>query len=83
VAVVLLLLIAGLFLAWRDLIWGASGVSLAAWLLLAAFAACIANQPLLREHILSRLAEREIPARTPLPWHGILRSEPSRLPWGL
>jgi hypothetical protein len=37
VAVVLLLLIAARFLPWRDLICGASGVSLAAWLLLGAF----------------------------------------------
>ena len=38
--------------------------------------------PLPTEHVLSRIAAQEIPLRTPLRWHGTLRDEPSRLPWG-
>jgi competence protein ComEC len=45
-------------------------------------ASCAAEQPLPAEHVLTRFAAQEIPQKTPLRWHGMLRDEPSRLPWG-
>jgi hypothetical protein len=63
-------------------VWIASGVSLAAWIGLGILAACVAEQPLPADHVLSRFAAQEIPQKTPLRWHGTLRGEPSRMPWG-
>jgi competence protein ComEC len=60
----------------------AFGVSLVAWIGLGILAACMAKQPLPADHVLSRLAAREIPEKTPLRWQGTLRDEPSRMPWG-
>ena len=81
-AVVCSLLALSLFLTWRGLLWLAASSSLLCWIGLGMLAACLSQQPLPAEHILSRLAARQVPLRTPLRWHGVLRSEPSRLPWG-
>lgn len=82
VASVSALLLMGLILAWRNVLWFAGGASLFAWIGLGILAACLIQQPLPAEHILSRLAAEQVPLRTPLRWHGILRDEPSQLPWG-
>jgi competence protein ComEC len=66
----------------RNLFWAAAGASLLSWFALGTLASCIAQQPLLPEHILSRLASQQVPLRTPLRWTGTLRSEPAHLPWG-
>jgi hypothetical protein len=76
-----LLLLAFLF-AWRDFLRSAAATSLLSWLGLGMLASCLAQQPLPPEHILSRIAAQQVPLRTPLRWTGILREEPSRLPWG-
>jgi competence protein ComEC len=81
-AIVLLLLVLGSLLAWREFIWTSAAISLAVWLGLGVVAACVAGQPIPPEHILSRLSAHQIPQRTPLRWIGTLRNEPSRLPWG-
>ncbi len=77
-----LLLVLGFVLTWRNLLWLAATASLAAWIGLGILAACLAEQPLPPEHVLARLSAHQIPPDTPLRWHGILRSEPERLPWG-
>ena len=82
VAIICLLLVLSLVLTWRGFLWPAATASLAVWIGLGILAACLAAQPLPHEHVLSRLAAQQIPQKTPLRWHGILRSEPSRLPWG-
>jgi competence protein ComEC len=66
----------------RVSIWVASGVSVVVWTGLGILGACIAEQPLPAEHVLSRFVAQEIPQKTPLRWHGALRAEPSRRPWG-
>lgn len=81
-AMVCALLALGLLLAWRNFPWIAALTSLSAWIGLGILAACLAEQPLPREHILTRFSAQQIPQRTPLRWHGTLRSEPARLPWG-
>ena len=69
-------------LVWRDWVAMAAAVTIASFVVLGTLAACVAEQPLAADHILSRWAAHQIPEKTPLPWHGVLRSEPSRLPWG-
>jgi len=76
-----LLLLAFLF-AWRDFLTPAAATSLLSWLGLGMLASCLAQQPLPPEHILSRISAQQVPLRTPLRWTGVLREEPSRLPWG-
>ena len=66
----------------RDSLWFAASASLLSWLDLGILASCLTQQPLPPKHILSRLAARQVPLRTPLRWGGVLRSEPSRMPWG-
>ena len=56
-----------------------SGVS---WILLGTLAAWISNQPLPATHILSLINTGRIDLHTPLRWHGRLRDEPTKLPWG-
>ena len=75
-------LLLGFALLWRDWIWPAAVASLIAWMALGLLAALTVQQPLPAEHVLSRMAAHQIPTRVPLRWHGVLRSEPERLPWG-
>ena len=77
-AVVLL----GFLLPWRGWLKCATAVSLGAWVALGFLAVILVQQPLPAEHIPSRMAAHEIPPRALLRWHGVLRSEPSRLPRG-
>jgi len=75
-------LLAAILLAWRGKLWPASSCSLAAWVVLGAFAACVAEQPLPPEHVLRRMAAGQISGKVPLRYVGRLRNEVSRLPWG-
>lgn len=45
-------------------------------------AGILPEQPLPPEHVLNRLSAHQIPQKTLLRWHGTLRGELSRLPWG-
>jgi competence protein ComEC len=80
--IALTLLFLGLLLVWRNLLWSAAFASLASWMVLGILAGTIVRWPLPAEHVLLRIAARQIPTRTPLRWYGVLRSEPARLPWG-
>ena len=75
-------LLATLLFTWREKLWSAASCSLAAWVVLGVFAACVAEQPLPPEHILSRIAAGQISGKVPLRYVGRLRNEVSRLPWG-
>src|SRR5208337_755222 len=66
----------------REKLWLAASFSLAAWVVLGVFAACLAEQPLPPEHVLSRMAAGQISSKVPLRYVGRLRNEVSRLPWG-
>ncbi|MGB7729556.1 MAG: ComEC/Rec2 family competence protein [Candidatus Acidiferrum sp.] len=81
-AAIISLLIAGFVLAWRGFVWASATISLAVWVGLGVFGGWLAELPLPAEHILSRFAAAQIPLKTPLRWHGVLLSEPTRLPWG-
>ncbi|HET6929935.1 MAG TPA: DNA internalization-related competence protein ComEC/Rec2 [Candidatus Acidoferrum sp.] len=77
------LLIAACFFAWREKVWAAAIFSLVGWVSLGALAIVVTSRPLPAQHVLSRIAAGEIELKTPLRWHGHLRSEPARLPWGM
>jgi len=61
----------------------AAAPCLTAWLVLGACGAAIANQPGPRNYILNLIETGEIDLHTPLRWHGVLRDEPTALPWGV
>jgi competence protein ComEC len=75
-------LFAAILLTRREELWPAASCSLAAWVVLGVFAACVAEQPLPPEHVLSRMAAGQISSKVPLRYVGRLRNEVSRLPWG-
>jgi competence protein ComEC len=60
---------------------GASA-SMLSWILLGILGAGIAQQPLPANHITTLVDSGRIDLHTPLRWHGKLRDEPARLPWG-
>src|SRR6266481_1991820 len=60
----------------------ASVASILSWVLLGFLGACIAEQPRDADHVISLLEQGRLPMKTPLRWHGRLRDEPTRLPWG-
>src|SRR5712691_3140436 len=88
------LLVAGFFVAGSFIFAGilltiigrlvvSAATSVFAWMLLGLVSACVAEQPLPKDHILSLICAGQIDLHTPLRWHGTLRDEPSRLPWGI
>src|SRR6266851_39374 len=60
----------------------AAAASLLSWIFLGCLCACVAEQPRPANHILSLVGQGRIRLGTPLRWHGHLRDEPERLPWG-
>jgi competence protein ComEC len=59
-----------------------AAASMSSWALLGIIAAGIAQQPLPANHITKLADSGRIDLHTPLRWHGKLRDEPARLPWG-
>jgi hypothetical protein len=53
-----------------------------AWLALGVLGSCIAEPPGAANHVLSRVETGQLDLETPLRWHGRLRDEPAKLPWG-
>lgn len=84
----LLFLMVALFVTAGIVFWKfgrlsiAAAASLLCWIFLGCLGACVAEQPRPTNHILSLLEEGRINLGTPLRWHGDLRDEPARLPWG-
>src|SRR5215471_18412108 len=79
----LVLILAGIALAKRGNLFPAAAISLSTWVLLGILAACVAKQPPSPNHVTLLLKLRRLSLETPLRWHGYLRDEPSKLPWGL
>jgi competence protein ComEC len=50
--------------------------------LLGFLAACVAEQPLPTNHVTSFIQQGRLSLQSPLRWHGRLRDEPTKLPWG-
>ncbi len=71
-----------LFLLRHEKLVAGAAVSLLCWLTLGLTSAAVAEQPLLPNHITQVLDHNQLSLKTPLRWHGVLRDEPTRLPWG-
>jgi len=84
----LLFLMVALFVTAGIVFWKfgrlsiAAAASLLCWIFLGCLGACVAEQPRPANHILSIVEQGRIRLGTPLRWHGHLRDEPARLPWG-
>ena len=72
----------GILLARLAQLWPSATAAIVSWTLLGAISAGIAQQPLPSDHVLALVDAGKIDLRTPLRWHGRLRDEPARLPWG-
>lgn len=72
----------GIFFAIIGRLFPAAAISSLSWLILGVLGAGIANQPRPADHVLSLLEAGRMELKTPLRWHGRLRDEPARLPWG-
>jgi hypothetical protein len=76
------LVLIGMILVRIERLFLASVASILSWVLLGFLGACIAEQPRDADHVISLLEQGRLPLKTPLRWHGHLRDEPARLPWG-
>jgi competence protein ComEC len=76
------LLFAGILLASLHRLVLAAMASVLCWILLGILGACIEIQPRASDHIIALVDAARIDLKTPLRWHGKLRDEPARLPWG-
>jgi competence protein ComEC len=56
--------------------------SVLSWLILGVLGGGVANQPRTANYVLSLVEAGGANLKTPLRWHGRLRDEPARLPWG-
>ena len=79
---IVVLILAGLFLVRLGRLFLAVIASLLSWVLLGFLGICIAQQPWNSDHVISLIEQGRLPLKTPLRWHGHLRDEPTRLPWG-
>ena len=77
-----LLILAGILLSKLGKLVFAAMVSLLSWALLGVLGAFLGLQPRPPNHVLTLMEAGRLDLRTPLRWHGRLRDEPSRLPWG-
>jgi competence protein ComEC len=77
-----ILVAVGILLAKRDWLILGAAASLLSWVMLGVLGARIADQPRPANHIISLVDARRVELKTPLRWHGRLRDEPARLPWG-
>lgn len=75
-------LFSGLVLTTLGQLRPAATLSFTCWAGLGYLAACLAQQPLPGTHVETRLKAGELDLSTPLRWHGRLRAEPARVPWG-
>src|SRR5277367_5945174 len=77
-----LLLVLGAVFEVRGYLWTASCSALLCWSFLGSLGACISQQPRAADHVISLVQSGRLALHTPLRWHGRLRDEPARLPWG-
>jgi competence protein ComEC len=74
--------IVALILLRSEKLHASAVASLLCWLALGITSSVIAQQPLPPNHVTQILDRGELSLKTPLRWHGTLRDEPFRLPWG-
>lgn len=75
-------ILSGFFLVRIGQIFPAAAASCLSWVLLGFAGVLAAEQPRPAEHVVSLVEQGRIDLKTPLRWHGHLRDEPARLPWG-
>ncbi len=75
------LLAGGIFVR-RDFLWAAAGAGIFCWAGLGIAGALLAEQPLPADYVVTLVENKTLELHTPLRWHGVLRDEPARLPWG-
>ncbi len=76
------LILTGIALLKIERLYLATATSLLSWILLGLLGVCVAEQPPDANHVTSMMEQGRLPMKTPLRWHGRLRDEPTRLPWG-
>ena len=76
------LIFIGIILLRLNHLISAAAASLLSWVLLGFLGGSIAEQPRPAEHVVSLAEQGRLDLKTPLRWHGHLRDEPARLPWG-
>ena len=81
-AAIATLAVVALILLRSETLYASAAASLLCWLLLGATSSAVAQQPLPPNHVAQLLDHNQLSLKTPLRWHGTLRDEPSRLPWG-
>ena len=72
----------GLFFVVRGYLWAAGCAVFFCWAFLGFVGACAAQQPRAADHVISLVESGCLRLHTPLRWHGQLRDETARLPWG-
>src|SRR6476646_8345785 len=72
----------GIVLVRIGLLFPAAVFSALSWLILGVLGAGIANQPRTANYVLSLVEAGRVDLKSPLRWHGRLRDEHARLPWG-
>ena len=81
-SVLFLVAFALLLLDSSERLFAAATTSLLSWTSLGFLAACVAEQPRPMNHVAALLEQKRLALDSPLRWHGRLRDEPARLPWG-
>ena len=81
-AIVAVLILAGMYFVKIERLILAAIASLLSWAGLGFLRVCIAEQPRDANHVLSLMEQGRLSLKAPLRWHGQLRDEPTRLPWG-
>src|SRR5882762_6602429 len=81
-ATIAVLVLTGILLVRIGCLFLAAAASLLTWVLLGFLGVCIAEQPRDADQVISLMEQGRFPLKTPLRWHGHLRDEPTRLPWG-
>ncbi len=81
-ASIAVLVLAGILFVRIGRLYFAAIASLSSWVLLGFLGVCVAEQPRDPNHVILLVDQGRLPLKTPLRWHGHLRDEPTRLPWG-
>ncbi len=81
-SVTVFVVLAGFILVRIGRLFPAAAASLVSWALLGLVSACLAEQPRPTDQVISLVEQGRLNLKTPLRWHGHLRDEPTRLPWG-
>jgi competence protein ComEC len=76
-------LLTALLLLKIDRIAAAGVASLACWIFLGAASVGVEQQPRRADHVLGLVEAGGLQLKTPLRFHGLLRDEPEKLPWGV